>query len=121
MKTLLFYRISAWSLITAVIMALALDLVVILKGPEAVNDLPIGFKLPISFVGAVGTLGLFALWPGMIWHCLVVSTASLGRKIAWLLFLLLTIPIAALLYYFNVFVESQQAKGTGVPLSSAGR
>ena len=80
-----------------------MNLVVAKSGAASVNNLPAVVKIPVSLLGAAGALGIFALWPGMMWHCVVVRKTTVPRKIGWMLLLLLTIPVGALIYYFLVF------------------
>jgi hypothetical protein len=103
MRVNLFYRISAWSLMAAFIVILVLDVLVVNSGASSVENLPIIVKLPLSLIGAVGVLSLFALWPGMIWHCLTVHRTSIAKKALWIVLLLLTIPLGSIVYYFSVF------------------
>jgi hypothetical protein len=109
MRVNLFYRISAWSLIAAFIVVLTLDVVVVKFGASSVDNLPLLAKFPLSLIGAVGALSLFALWPGMIWHCLTVYRSSAARKAGWIALLLLTIPLGSLAYYFSVFKRETEA------------
>jgi hypothetical protein len=110
MKIALLYRVSAWSLVAAVVIGLSLNLVVAKAGAASVNNLPVLIKLPLSLIGAAGALGLFALWPGMIWHCLVVHKGRVATRIGWIVLLLLTIPFGALTYYYLVFQKAQTVR-----------
>lgn len=103
MRTRLFYSVSAWCLITAFAGDILLYLAVELFGPEILSRAPWVVKIPLGIIGAAGAFGFFALWLGMIWHCATVWHVGAGRKIGWLLLLLLTMPIGSLVYYFVIF------------------
>jgi hypothetical protein len=106
MRTRLFYSVSAWCLITAFAGNVLLYLTVELFGPEILSRVPWIVKILLGLVGAGGAFGFFALWLGMIWHCSAVWRVGTGRKIRWLLLLLLTMPIGSLIYYFAIFRET---------------
>ena len=112
METNQFFRFAAWSLTTLIVLGVALNLVAFKGGSELVNHLPVLVKIPIALIGAAGTLGLFALWPSMMWHCVVINRGSLIGRAAWLISLLLTIPLATLAYYFIVFRDSNEVQRT---------
>jgi hypothetical protein len=49
------------------------------------------------------TIGGFVLWLGMIWDCAVASERSVWSKVLWLILVIPTPYLGALIYYFCVF------------------
>jgi Phospholipase_D-nuclease N-terminal len=49
------------------------------------------------------TIGGFVLWLGMIWDCAVDSERSALSKVLWLILVIPTPDLGALIYYFCVF------------------
>ncbi len=56
--------------------------------------------LPLFLIGAFFGIGVTALWFGMMWDCAFTSNMRVWAKILWLLLLIPTSSIGALIYYF---------------------
>jgi hypothetical protein len=67
------------------------------------NSLPFFVRLPIGILGGFSALGILTLWIGMIVDCLVSRKMSVLSKLGWLLALVLTNILGALIYYYAVF------------------
>ena len=102
-----FFRVCGWMLLSAVLLLLVLNLLVLARGAESITTLPAVFMSPIGIVGAAGALSCMALWPSMMWHCLVVNKSSVTQKALWFALLIFTIPLGAVIYYF-VVIEAER-------------
>ena len=56
--------------------------------------------LPLFLIGAFFGIGVTVLWFGMMWDCAFTSNMRVWSKILWLLLLIPTSSIGALIYYF---------------------
>lgn len=56
--------------------------------------------LPIAMIGAFFGIGVTLLWFGMMWACATTSEIPICSKGLWLLLLLPTSGVGALIYYF---------------------
>lgn len=59
--------------------------------------------LPFSLIGAFLRIGGIVLWFGMLWDCAFTSKMRVWSKVLWLLLLIATSGIGALVYYFCVY------------------
>jgi hypothetical protein len=109
MRLRLFYRVSAWSLILALGVLVLLNIAVGKAGGESVKAIPSALKIPIGAVGALGAFGFFALWLGMLWNCVATPNRSIAIRWLWLLLILFSGPIGALVYYFLAFRSGDEA------------
>jgi hypothetical protein len=66
------------------------------------------------------TIGGFVLWLGMMWDCAVASEMSITSKVLWLILVIPTPNLGALIYYFCVFKRQRrrraQAEATQAPV-----
>jgi hypothetical protein len=67
------------------------------------DHLPFVVRLPLGLLGGFSAIGIIALWLGMIWDCAITSELPIWSRVKWLILLVLTNMLGALLYYFRVF------------------
>jgi Phospholipase_D-nuclease N-terminal len=105
MTSALFYRSAAWIFLTAILVLLILNLLLATTGAERLNHLlnNLPTRVLLGALGATGAFGIIALWIGMMWNSLTLSSASIGSKIAWFLLIVFTNMLGALIYYFVVY------------------
>lgn len=70
---------------------------------KLLNQLPLVVRLPLGLLGSFSAIGIIALWFGMIWDCAVASGLPIRSRVKWLILLVLTNMLGALIYYFRVF------------------
>ena len=58
---------------------------------------------PVTVLILFLTIGGFVLWLGMIWDCAVASEMSVRSRVLWLILVIPTPNLGALIYYFCVF------------------
>lgn len=102
-----FYRVVAIGtvILLGLLMALNVILVAFRINPfyrmlETGSNLAL---LPFSLVGAFFGIGVIVLWFGMIWDCAFNSKLRVSYKLLWLLLLIPTSGIGALIYYFCIY------------------
>ena len=105
-RMLIFYRFCAAALLAAILVVMSVKLLIALRGPASVDNLPTALIFPMGLIGAVGAFAFFALWPCMMWHCLVVNKATPIKKIFWFMLLLFTLFVGTLVYY-GVEIEAE--------------
>lgn len=69
--------------------------------------------LPFSLIGAFFGIGVTVLWFGMILDCAFISRMRVVSKALWLLLLIPTSGLGALIYYFCVY----RKRPSGNPLA----
>jgi hypothetical protein len=102
----LFFRVCAYALLAAVVILMVLNVIIIVKGPQSISNLPTVLLAPIGLFAFAGGFAFFALWPAMMWHCLVVNKTTIARKALWFILVLFTLFIGTLIYYF-VAIEAE--------------
>jgi hypothetical protein len=107
MKLRAFYRVVAVGTVTflGLLMALNLIFVAFRINPfytmlETWSDLAL---LPFFLIGAFFGIGMTVLWFGMMWDCAFASKMRVWSKVLWLLVLIPTSCVGALIYYFSVY------------------
>ncbi len=63
--------------------------------------------LPFFLIGAFFGIGVTLLWFGMMWDCASTSKMGVWSKVLWMLLLIPTSSIGALIYYFCVYRNQQ--------------
>jgi hypothetical protein len=66
--------------------------------------------LPFFLIGAFFGIGMAVLWFGMMWDCAFTSKMRVWSKALWLLLLIPTSSIGALIYYFCVYRDHSRAE-----------
>jgi hypothetical protein len=98
------------------------DIVSVLSGFDSTKalDWPLLILLPLTLICSFFAIGITVLWLGMIWDC-AFSKMPIGARIAWLVLLVLTCTLGALVYYFCVYNKrrSEGALAKGNPLIRA--
>jgi len=69
--------------------------------------------LPFCLIGAFFGIGATLLWFGMMWDCAFTSNMRVSSKGLWLLLLIPTSSIGALIYYFCEY----RSRPSGNPLA----
>jgi hypothetical protein len=59
--------------------------------------------LPFFLIGAFFGISVTLLWFGMMWDCAFTSKMRVWSKALWLLLLIPTSSVGALIYYFGVY------------------
>jgi hypothetical protein len=102
-----FYRVVAVGTVTllGLLMALNVIFVAFRINPfytmlETWSNLAL---LPFFLIGAFFGIGVTLLWFGMMWDCAFTSKMRVWLKVLWLLLLIPTSGIGALIYYFCVY------------------
>ena len=114
-----FYRIFALCFFTTIGILIVANIAYMFLGYDhmkALETLPFLIRLPFGVLGAFSAFGILALWLGMIWHCAFTSNLPAWPRTKWLLLLVLTNMLGALLYYyleFNNRHESLRAEHVG--------
>jgi hypothetical protein len=67
------------------------------------SNLPFAIVFPMGTLGALCALLFVPFWLGMIWDCLFQSRLSLLAKALWLIFIVPSVYLGMLVYYFVVF------------------
>jgi hypothetical protein len=101
-----FYRISVVCYLTTIGILIIANIAYILVGYErmkSLETLPFLIRLPFGLLGAFSAFGILALWLGMIWDCAFISGLPAWSRAKWLVVLVLTNQLGALLYYYRVF------------------
>ena len=102
-----FYRVVAVGTISLLGIGLALNLIFVAfrVNPfytmlETWSNLAL---LPFFLIGAFFGIGVTLLWFGMLWDCAFTSKMGVWSKVLWLLLLVPTTGVGALVYYFRVY------------------
>lgn len=102
-----YYRVIAVGSISLLGLLLALNVIFVALriNPfytmvETWSDLAL---LPFCLIGAFFGIGVTVLWFGMIWDCATVSKMPVWSKVLWLILLIPTSSVGALIYYFSVY------------------
>jgi len=98
-----FYRFSARCFIITLTLMFSVSVVAFLVGRPGLNDLPFALVFPMGTLGALCAVLFIPFWIGMMWDCLFLSRLPLYSKVAWFLFIALTVYLGLLVYYFLVF------------------
>ena len=98
-----FYRFSAWCFIATLGLMFAVSIGAFAVGRPGLNDLPLSLVFPLGTLGALCAVLFLPFWIGMMWDCLFLSELPLYSKVAWFLFIALTVYLGLLVYYFVVF------------------
>jgi hypothetical protein len=98
-----FYRIAVLCFFLTITVGVILNIVLAIVGREPLENLPFLVRLPLGMLGACGAIGIIALWIGMMWNCVANSQLSMVSKIGWLLLIVLTNMLGAVIYYYVVF------------------
>lgn len=107
-----FYRISVVCFLTTIGILTVANVAYMFLGYErmkALETLPFLIRLPFGVLGAFSAFGILALWLGMIWHCAFTSNLPVWPRTKWLVLLVLTNMLGALLYYYRVFKNRPQS------------
>jgi len=59
--------------------------------------------LPFFLIAAFFVIGMTLLWFGMMWDCAFTSKMRVWSKVLWLLLLIPTSSVGALIYYFRIY------------------
>lgn len=107
MKVRAFYRVVAVGTISLLGFGLALNLLFVAFriNPfytmlETWSNLAL---LPFFLIGAFFGICLTLLWFGMMWDCVFTRKMRVWSKVLWLLLLIPTSSVGALIYYFCVY------------------
>jgi hypothetical protein len=103
-----FYRFAVVSFLITLAILLAANIAYVFVGYErmrTLEGLPFLVRLPFGLLGAFSSIGIIALWLGMIWDCAVTRDLPAWSKVKWLLLLVLINWLGALLYYYRVFKD----------------
>jgi hypothetical protein len=67
---------------------------------------------PLALLILFLTVGGFVLWLGMMWNCVVASEMSVRSRVLWMILIVPTPNLGALIYYYCVFKRQpvQQAQ-----------
>ena len=102
-----FYRVIAVGAVTLLGLLIALNVIFVVCriNPfyamlETWSNLAL---LPFFLTGAFFGIGVTVLWFGMMWDCAFTSEMRVWSKALWLLLLIATSSIGALIYYFSVY------------------
>jgi hypothetical protein len=107
-----FYRLAAACFLATVALLAALNVIAIIAGRENIGWLenpPFLVRLPLGILGVACAIGIISLWLGMMWDCLFVSKLPTPSRVRWLLLLLLTNMLGALIYYYTRFQKREPA------------
>jgi hypothetical protein len=106
-RMLSFFRVCAYIELAMVMVFTVLNFMIGFKGPESVAHLPTVLLIPICVLVFAGAFSFFALWPAMMWHCMVVNKTTAGKKVLWMVLLLFTMFVGVLVYYF-ITIEAER-------------
>lgn len=67
------------------------------------NHLPFSVRFPLGTLGALCAILFIPFWIGMIWDCLFQSKLPLLSKALWLAFIMPTVYLGMLVYFFVVY------------------
>jgi hypothetical protein len=101
-----FYRAVAVGYLSTLGVEFALGVFFAISGYDptsAVDRWPSLIWLPLMALILFLTIGGFVLWLGMIWDCAVASEMSVRSRVLWLILVIPTPYLGALIYYFCVF------------------
>ncbi|MGA8938405.1 MAG: PLDc N-terminal domain-containing protein [Acidobacteriaceae bacterium] len=102
-----FYRIAVNCFLITIAIGIAMNIAGFIAGSgvsaDYFNGLPPLIRIPFGIIGAFSAVGIITVWVGMIVDCLGFTKMSVTSKIGWLLLLLLTNMLGALIYYYAVF------------------
>jgi Phospholipase_D-nuclease N-terminal len=111
-----FYRLVAiGSLYTLGVIAALVVLAYICRydTTKAIDTWPLVILAPPALIGSFFAIGITVLWFGMILDCTFTRDMSIWAKVIWLVVLVLTGTIGALIYYFYVYKN----RATQTPLA----
>ncbi len=102
-----FYRVVAVGTISLLGLLLALNVIFVAfrTNPfytmlETWSNLAL---LPFALIGAFFGVGMIVLWFGMMWDCAFTRKMRVWSKVLWMLLLIPTSGMGALIYYFCVY------------------
>jgi hypothetical protein len=100
------YRIVFIGTLSLLGITAAFDVLAVLCGFDAFNAVetwPIVVWILPCLVCSFFAIGITAAWLGMIWDCAFTSNLPVWSKGLWLVLLVFTSTIGALIYYFFVY------------------
>jgi hypothetical protein len=106
-----FYRAVAYGTVWTLGFEFVLSVLMAFGGFDplsAFDRLPLLVWPPVAALILFLVVGGFVLWIGMIWDCAVAVEVSVWSKVLWLLLVVLTPNLGALVYYFCVFKRRAQ-------------
>ena len=106
-----FYRFSARCFVITLVSMLAVSITARILGTPDLNDLPFSLRFPLGTLGALSAVLFIPFWIGMMWDCLFRGELPLYSRVAWFLFIALTVYLGLLVYYFAVFEKRTHRMG----------
>jgi hypothetical protein len=101
-----FYRIVFIGTLSLLGIILAFDGVAVLCGFDTFNAVatwPMAVWILPCLICSFFGIGICIAWLGMIWDCLFTSNLPIRSKGLWLILLVFTSTLGALIYYFCVY------------------
>ena len=98
------YRFTARCYLLTLVLMLAIGIGASLSGKDA-TDLPFAILFPMATLGALCAVLFIPFWLGMIWDCISQSRLSMLAKALRLIFIVPTVYVGMLVYYFVVFAK----------------
>jgi hypothetical protein len=101
-----FYRLVVIGTLSILAIFAALDVRAILCGydtAQAIETWPLLVLAIPVLICSFFAIGITVLWFGMILDCALISKLPIWSKVIWLVLLVLTNAIGALIYYFCVY------------------
>ena len=101
-----FYRAVAVGTLSTLGIEFVLSFFSAISGYDPMNALdkwPSLIWPPLAALILFLVIGGFVLWVGMIWDCATANQMSVTSRVLWLILVVLTPYLGALIYYFCVF------------------
>jgi len=101
-----FYRIVFIGTLSLLGIMAAFDVLAVLCGFDTLNAVetwPLAVWILPCLICSFFAIGITVAWLGMIWDCAFTSDLPIWSKGLWLVLLVLTSTIGALIYYFCVY------------------